>query len=116
MATKQVLQSLESADENLRRAIAQLVEMRFGVPQCGGALQSAVQDLRSAVAGAAPGPELKPLVQRIRAHTARVQALLDAAAAFYCGWASAAPAGPATYAPDGQLLRNGGGGRMMLNA
>jgi hypothetical protein len=119
MAKEQVLQSLESADESLRRAIAQLVEMRFGVPQCGGALDNAVENLRFAVAGAVPQPErdaLKPVVQRIRAHAARVQALLDSAAAFYCGWTSAAPAGPETYAPDGQLLRDGGGGRLMLNA
>jgi len=119
MATEQVRQSLESADESLRRAIAQLVEMRFGVPQCAGALDNAAENLRSALAGAIPEPRrntLEPVVQRIRTHAVRVRALLDAAAAFYCGWCSAAPAGPESYAPDGQLLRNGGAGRLMLNA
>ena len=119
MAKEQVLQSLESADESLRRAIAQLVEMCFGVPQCGGALDGAVENLRVALAGAASEPgrdALKPVVQRIRAHAGRVQALLDSAAAFYCGWFSAAPAGQESYAPDGQILREGSGGRLMLNA
>ncbi|MGA3024969.1 MAG: hypothetical protein ABSF98_09385 [Bryobacteraceae bacterium] len=119
MAREQILQSLESADESLRRAIAQLVEMRFGVPQCGGALHNAAENLRFAVAGMVPETErdaLKPVVQRIRAHAVRVQALLDSAAAFYCGWVSAVPAGPETYAADGRLLHNGGGGRLMLNA
>jgi hypothetical protein len=119
MATEQVRQSLERADESLRRAIAQLVEMRFGVPPWGGALDNAADSLRLAVAGAIPEPErnaLKPVVQRIRAHAARVKVLLDSAAAFYCGWYSAAPAGLETYAPDGQIVRDGGGGRLMLNA
>jgi hypothetical protein len=121
MATEPVLQSLESADESLRHAIAQLIEMRFGVPQCRGALHEAAEKLRSAVSRAVPGPEinqpeLKQMVRRMRAHMVRVQALLDAAAAFYCGWVSAAPPGPPSYAPDGQLLRDEGGGRLMLNA
>jgi hypothetical protein len=119
MAKEQVLQSLESADESLRRAIAQLVEMRFGVPQCAGALHSAADNLRLALAGEvaeADRAALKPVVQRIRAHAVRVQALLDSAAAFYCGWFGAASAGPQTYAPDGQLQRDGRGGRMMVNA
>lgn len=116
MAKEQVLQSLESADESLRRAIAQLVEMRFGVPQCRGSLDDAAKKLRSAMDRAVPEPELRQMVQRIRAHAVRVQALLDAAAAFYCGWSSAAPAGPPSYAPDGQLVRDEGGGRLMLNA
>jgi hypothetical protein len=119
MATEQVRQFLERADESLLRAIAQLVEMRFGVPQCGGALRNTVENLRSALAGEVAEPEkeaLKPVVQRIRSHAARVQALLDSAAAFHCGWTSATPPGPDTYAPDGQLLRDARGGRLMLDA
>jgi hypothetical protein len=119
MATEQVRKSLENADESLRRAIAQLVEMRFGVPQCAGALDNAMENLRSALAVTVPALErdtLKPIVQSIRSHAVRVHALLDSAAAFYCGWTSVVPAGPETYAPDGQLLRDGGGGRLMMNA
>jgi hypothetical protein len=119
MDTEQVRQSLENADESLRRAIAQLVEMRFGVPRCAGALDDAVENLRAALTAASAEPArdtLKPIVQSIRAHAARVQALLDSAAAFYCGWTAAVPAGPDTYAPDGQLLRDSGGGRVMMNA
>jgi len=110
---------LESADENLRRAISQLVEMRVGAPDYTAALNKAVEHLRSAVGTAVPEPDmdtLKPVLQRIRMGAARVQALLDSAAAFYCGWTSVVPAGPDTYAPDGNLLREQGSGRMMLNA
>ncbi len=119
MAVEQVRQSLERADESLRCAIAQLVEMRFGAPDYLAALNNAAQHLRSATAGAGPVVEtqtLKPIVQRLRTSAARVQALLDSAAAFYCGWTSATPAGPDTYAPDGQLQRDGSAGRMVLNA
>jgi len=120
MATEHVRQSLEDADECLRRAIAQLVEMRFGIPQCGPALDSAVEKLRSAIENPMHGSErddLKPVVQRIRAHAVRVQALLDSAASFYFGYYSAMPSAPDTYAPDGQILREaGGGGGLLLNA
>jgi hypothetical protein len=121
MAKEQVLKSLELADESLRRAIAELVEMRFGVPQCRGPLGETVENLRVAVAhaDAAPElsvPELRKTIQRIRAQAVRAQLLLDSAAAFYCGWTSAAPAGPPSYAPDGQILRDRGSGRLRLNA
>jgi hypothetical protein len=116
MAKEQLQDSLERTDESLRRAIAQLVEMRLGVPQCRSALDDAAKSLQSVVAEGVPEPKLRPLVQRIRANAQRVQVLLDSAAAFYYGWASATPAGPSSYAPDGQILRDGGGGRLMLNA
>ena len=119
MAIEQVRQSLESADESLGRAIAQLAEMRFAVSDYAVALDNAVEHLRSAVSGTIPEPDkdtIKPILQRIRTRAARVQALLDSAAAFYCGWTSVAPAGPDTYAPDGHLLREENGGRMMLSA
>jgi hypothetical protein len=59
--------------------------------------------------------ELAAVVQRIRTHAARVQALLDSAAAFYCGWVSSAVTGPPSYTPDGQLLRDEGRGQVTLN-
>ena len=119
MATEQVRESLEKADESLRRAIAQLVEMRFGVPQCRVALDNAVGNLQAALSSAAGDAErdsLRPVVQNIRSHAIRVQTLLDSAATLHYGWHSVAPAGPDTYAPDGQVLRESGGGRLMLNA
>ena len=118
MAKEQVLRSLEEADDNLRRAIAHLVAMRFDASGCPGALSGAAGKLRLAARGDFSGVdrnELAGVVQRIRMHAARVQALLDSAAALYCGWVSSAVTGPPSYAPDGQLLRDEGRGRVTLN-
>ena len=115
MAYEQLVESLERADECLQRAVAQLVEMRFGVAQCG-VLADAEKSLRVAMEAATPGPALRPLVQRIRGNAQRVQLLLDSAASLYYGWASATPDGPPSYSPDGQIVRDGGGGRMTIRA
>jgi hypothetical protein len=118
MTKEQVLRSLEEADDNLRRAITQLVAMRFDASGCPGALSGAAGKLRLATSGTFSGidrNELAAVVQRIRTHAARVQALLDSAAAFYCGWVSSAVTASPSYAPDGQLLRDEGRGRVTLN-
>jgi len=88
-------------------------------PQWNTSLERALQNLQMAVQDPAfeTGKEpLRALVQSVRTQVVRIQELLDAAAAFYCGWTSAAPAGPDSYAPDGELQRQGGGGRLTLNA
>ena len=118
MAKEQALRSLEEADDNLRRAIAYLVAMRFDAPGCPGALSEAAGKLRLATSGGFSNvdrSELAGVVQRIRMHAARVQALLDSAAALYCGWVSSAVTGPPSYTPDGQLLRDEGRGQVTLN-
>jgi hypothetical protein len=118
MAKEQALRSLEEADDNLRRAIAHLVAMRFDAPGCPRALSEAAGKLRRATSGdfsVIDRNELAAVVQRIRTHAARVQALLDSAAAFYCGWVSSAVTGPPSYTPDGQLLRDEGRGQVTLN-
>jgi hypothetical protein len=119
MATEQIRESLEKAGASLRRATAEIIEMRPGAPRWNNSLEQALQNLRTAVQDPAfeTGKEsLRTLVQSVRSEVVRIQALLDAAAAFYCGWGSATPAGPDTYAPDGELRREGGGGRLTLNA
>jgi hypothetical protein len=119
MATERIRESLEKAEASLRRATAELIEMRFGSPQWNKALEQALRNLQTAVQDPAfeTGKEsLRMLVQSVRTEVVRIQALLDAAAAFYCGWTSATPAGPGAYAPDGELQREGGGGRLTLNA
>jgi len=119
MATEQIRESLEKADASLRQATADLIEMRSGAPRWNKSLEQALQNLQTAVQDPAfeTGKEsLRTLVQSVRTEVVRIQALLDAAAAFYCGCGSAAPQGPDTYAPDGELQREGGGGRLTLNA
>jgi len=118
MATEQIREALERADENLRLATAELIEMRVA-PQWDKTLQQALHDLQTAVndpafeSGKVP---LRALVGNVRTRVVRIQALLDSAAAFYFGWSTAAPAGPDTYAADGELRREEGGGRLALNA
>ena len=107
---------MERADENLGRAITQLVEFRSGIPDCRNALREAVKGLESAIAGAGLGPEERTVIQRLRSRAARVQLLLDSATAFYFGWRSAAPDAPPSYAPDGQILRDESGGRLVFRA
>jgi len=119
MATEHIRESLEQADASLRQASAELIEMRFGAPRWNKSLEQALQNLQTAVKDPAfeAGKEsLRMLVKSVRTEVVRIQALLDAAAAFYCGWSSATPAGPETYAPDGELQREGGSGRLTLNA
>jgi len=119
MATEQIRESLEKADASLRRATAELIEMRFGAPQWNQSLEHAVQNLQAAVNDPAfeMGKEsLRALVRSVRTQVVRIQALLDSAAAFYYGWYSAAPGGPDSYAADGELRRDEGGGRLTLNA
>ena len=119
MATEQIRESLEKADDNLRRATEELIEMRFGAPQWNATLEQALRNLQAAVNDPAfeTGKDsLRTLVQSVRTQVVRIQALLGAAAAFYHGWYSSGTAGPDSYAADGELRRDEGGGGLRLHA
>jgi hypothetical protein len=108
-----IRQSLEAADRGLQRAIAQLTEMRFGVPRAESALSDAARNLTAALEnlpGAGDRRRLLPAVRNIRAHLSRVQALLDSAAAFQYGWTAAAQVHAQTYTAEGSLAPSAGSG------
>jgi hypothetical protein len=115
MTTEEARQNLEKADQRLSSAIEGLVSTRSSARQVCSSLQQAAESLqlvRKELQVCPPAGSLKPLIRSIKARGARVQLLLDSAAAFYCGAITAAAPGTCVYTPDGEMPRRADRGHL----
>ena len=97
---------LESADKTLAGLTDGLIKAGEELRQSPVLLASALQQIQAAhdeIGSEPPDDSVKALVGSIRARTARVQVLLDSAAAFYGGSLAPPPSTTGSYTVDGRV-------------
>jgi hypothetical protein len=119
MLPRSIERELERAEAGLEAVIGQLVEMRLDSTEWLQALTSiagALQVLRAACPKDARNSAVISRLRGIQARVSRVQQLLEAAAAFYCGCLVLGRTENVCYAPGGEMVSFSSGGRMQLEA
>ena len=112
---------LVEANEKLDAAIEELVRrpcspQAASLSEIATLLQSAAACGRNFLARDRSASQIGVLLRNISVRAARVQRLLDAAAAFYQGCISAHCSAPSGYAADGQWIPSAGPGRFRIEA
>jgi hypothetical protein len=112
-----VNEKLEAAIESLTRGGP--LDPQSSVEPCCALLREAasfLEKVHRARPVAPAGPVLVSLLRQVQARCARVQLLLDAAAALCRGWLQASPAADADYTPEGAWARVSAPVRLRLEA